>query len=275
MSVDQAEACDLLIRNAELLDGEGSVDIAIADGGHPVDRAEDRRRRPCAQIDAAGGLVTTSFIDPHFHLDKVLSRGLFGAVSLSGGVQQARDVKKHFTVADVESRVMPGARSRGRTGHRPDQDQRRCRLRDAADLDGRRASRSRPFPRSDRYRSHRLPAGRHRHRSRGAWVSSAKRSTWGPISSAACRSSNAPSRISAPMSGTVFDIAEEKAVPLDFHCDYTDLPEFKTLEMVADMTDRARHAGQGHRRPLLRARRLSRRRGEARHRQGQGRRDHR
>ena len=38
------------------------------------------------------------------------------------------------------------------------------------------------------------------------------------------------------MSSTIFDIAEEKGVPLDFHCDYTDLPEFKTLEMVADET---------------------------------------
>jgi cytosine deaminase len=35
---------------------------------------------------------------------------------------------------------------------------------------------------------------------------------------------------------TVFDIAAEKGVPIDFHCDYTDLPQFKTLEMVADVT---------------------------------------
>jgi cytosine deaminase len=35
---------------------------------------------------------------------------------------------------------------------------------------------------------------------------------------------------------TVFDIAAEKSVPIDFHCDYTDLPQFKTLEMVADVT---------------------------------------
>ncbi|MBA3518574.1 MAG: amidohydrolase family protein, partial [Rhizobiales bacterium] len=37
---------------------------------------------------------------------------------------------------------------------------------------------------------------------------------------------------------TVFDIAEECGVAIDFHCDYTDLPEFKTLEMVADATIR-------------------------------------
>jgi cytosine deaminase len=34
----------------------------------------------------------------------------------------------------------------------------------------------------------------------------------------------------------IFDIAEEKGVRIDFHCDYTDLPQFKTLEMVAEET---------------------------------------
>jgi len=104
MPADLSTAADLVIRNAALLDSDGTVDIAVANG---VIRTIAARinGETMRTIDAAGGLVTTSFIDPHFHLDKVLSRGLFGAVSYQEGFGKARDVKKHFTVADVESRV--------------------------------------------------------------------------------------------------------------------------------------------------------------------------
>ncbi len=35
---------------------------------------------------------------------------------------------------------------------------------------------------------------------------------------------------------TILDIAEDTGALVDMHCDYTDLPQFKTLEMLADMT---------------------------------------
>jgi cytosine/creatinine deaminase len=35
---------------------------------------------------------------------------------------------------------------------------------------------------------------------------------------------------------TILDIAVESGALVDMHCDYTDLPQYKTLEMLADMT---------------------------------------
>ena len=84
MPTEQANAADLVIRNAALLDGGGPVDVAVS-GGMIAAVGPDLAVEAARTIDAAGGLVTTSFIDPHFHLDKVLSRGHFGAVSYQEG----------------------------------------------------------------------------------------------------------------------------------------------------------------------------------------------
>ena len=65
------ENCDILIRNARLRGAaEGLRDISIARGridriGPGLDLAAD------TEIDAAGGLVTESFANPHLHLCKV------------------------------------------------------------------------------------------------------------------------------------------------------------------------------------------------------------
>jgi cytosine deaminase len=66
---------DLIIRQANLPDGQKGIDIAIAGAkiaaiAHRVD-AEAH-----AEIDATGRLVTPPFIDPHFHMDATLSLGL-------------------------------------------------------------------------------------------------------------------------------------------------------------------------------------------------------
>ena len=62
---------DLLIRRARLRRGfEGLVDIAIRQG--VIDTIAEAFRGPArAEIDAAGGLVSESFVNPHLHLDKV------------------------------------------------------------------------------------------------------------------------------------------------------------------------------------------------------------
>lgn len=64
----------LIIRHAKLFDKEGLWDIAIKDG---VFQAIERNIVAEAQeeIDAAGNLVSPPFIDPHLHLDAVLSVG--------------------------------------------------------------------------------------------------------------------------------------------------------------------------------------------------------
>lgn len=65
---------DLLIKNANLPDGSTGVDIAISDGAfssvEPSIAAEAQ-----TTIDAAGRLVSPPFIDPHFHMDATLSLG--------------------------------------------------------------------------------------------------------------------------------------------------------------------------------------------------------
>ena len=64
----------LIIRHAKLFDKEGLWDIAIKDG---VFEAIERNIAAKAEeeIDAAGNLVSPPFIDPHLHLDAVLSVG--------------------------------------------------------------------------------------------------------------------------------------------------------------------------------------------------------
>ncbi|MGF0537862.1 amidohydrolase family protein [Agrobacterium sp. ES01] len=66
---------DLMIRNANLPDGRKGIDIGVSGGkiaaievGLPGAAGE--------VIDATGRLVSTSFVDPHFHMDATLSLGL-------------------------------------------------------------------------------------------------------------------------------------------------------------------------------------------------------
>jgi len=62
---------DILIRNARLRgQGDTLVDIAV-DGGKIAAIAPNLPGKARAQIDAAGNLVTESFVDPHLHLCKV------------------------------------------------------------------------------------------------------------------------------------------------------------------------------------------------------------
>ncbi|WP_419906690.1 cytosine deaminase [Hoeflea sp.] len=65
---------DLLIRNANLPDGRGGVDIAIS-GGRFDTIAPGIEAQAQRTIDAGGRLVTPPFIDPHFHMDATLSLG--------------------------------------------------------------------------------------------------------------------------------------------------------------------------------------------------------
>ena len=65
------EACDILIRNAGLRgEAEGLRDIAIA-GGRIAGIGPGLAFAADTEIDAAGGLVTESFANPHLHMCKV------------------------------------------------------------------------------------------------------------------------------------------------------------------------------------------------------------
>jgi cytosine deaminase len=66
---------DLLIRNAALPDGRSGMSIAVRDG--KIVEVTPGLNAPAAQtVDAAGLLVSPPFVDAHFHMDATLSYGL-------------------------------------------------------------------------------------------------------------------------------------------------------------------------------------------------------
>jgi len=66
---------DLLIKNCNLPDGRTGMDIGVTDGC--IAAIEPALTASAGQvIDAAGQLVSTPFVDAHFHMDSTLSYGL-------------------------------------------------------------------------------------------------------------------------------------------------------------------------------------------------------
>jgi cytosine deaminase len=229
-----AGSCDLLIRNAAILDRKGRCDIAIS-GGRITEIAAHLDQVAARTVDAQGGLVTVSFIDPHFHLDKVLSRNYVGAISYQEAFARAREAKKNFTVADVEARVstaldMAVAQGIGRMRTQVDVDfatrlvslegvlRAQERFRNLIDLE------IVAFPQEGIVTDPEAPALLSSALGMGAQFIGGL-----PEFEHSVEDQRTHVR-------TIFDIAEKHNVAIDFHCDYTDLPQFKTLEMVADMT---------------------------------------
>jgi len=66
---------DLVIRNANLPDGRTGIDIAI-NKDRIVEVAPGIRAEAAREIDASGRLVTPPFVDAHFHMDSTLSYGI-------------------------------------------------------------------------------------------------------------------------------------------------------------------------------------------------------
>lgn len=222
---------DLLIRNALLLDRDKPVDLAVQGGA--VAAIEPEIAGPAAEtIDAAGGLVTRSFVDPHFHLDKCLSRRLVGALSPEEAFARAVEAKVHFTVADVEARASEALRlavAQG-IGHIRAQ----CDVDYATKLvsfEGLLRVRERfadvidieivAFPQEGMVKDAEAPALLREAISMGATVV-------GGLPE--CELSVEDQRRHVEQ---ILDIAVETGVPVEMHCDYMDLPELKTLAMLA------------------------------------------
>ena len=65
---------DLIVRNANLPDGRGPVNIAVL--GDRIARIAARIDAEAAEtIDASGCLASPPFVDPHFHMDTTLTLG--------------------------------------------------------------------------------------------------------------------------------------------------------------------------------------------------------
>jgi len=99
---------DLIIRNANLPDGRTGVDIGVESGLiSEVAPALDARAH--REIDAAGRLVSPPFVDCHFHLDSTLTYGqprVNESGTLLEGIELGGELKPHLTVESIRNRAL-------------------------------------------------------------------------------------------------------------------------------------------------------------------------
>src|SRR5207248_9740352 len=96
---------DLIIRHARLHRHDGFVDIAVKDGRFAKIGGELSSHSAQREIDAAGQLVVSPFIDAHVHLDAVLTVGqphYNATVTLLVGIQIWSERKRSLTREDVK-----------------------------------------------------------------------------------------------------------------------------------------------------------------------------
>ena len=99
---------DLLVREANLPDGRSGIDIAVKDGR--IVELKPRIETDAKEvIDAGGRLVTPPFIDAHFHMDSTLSLGqprMNESGTLLEGIKLWSEVKPHLTVEAIKNRAL-------------------------------------------------------------------------------------------------------------------------------------------------------------------------
>lgn len=225
---------DVVITDTCLLDSDQKTDIAIQ-GGRIAKIAPDIAGPRIRTIKAAGGMTTPSFTDPHFHLDKVLSRGHFGALNFKQAFDHARDVKCHFTVADVEERACQAlelavGHGLGKMRAQVDVDFAtgiismegvlRAKERYANQIDIQVVA----FPQEGIVSDPEAESHLRETIKMGAKVI-------GGLPEFEANEADQHTHIE-----TIFNLAEEFDLQIDMHADYTDREQFKTLEMIADMT---------------------------------------
>ncbi len=99
---------DLVVRRARLTDGRGPLDIAISDG-RIVEMAPSVEAGARHEIDAGGRLAAPPFVDPHFHMDATLSLGrprLNESGTLLEGIALWGELKPQLTHDAVIERAM-------------------------------------------------------------------------------------------------------------------------------------------------------------------------
>jgi cytosine deaminase len=99
---------DLIIRNANLPDGRTGVDIAVQNG-LISDVAPALAVRAHREIDAAGRLVTPPFVDSHFHLDSTLTYGrprVNDSGTLLEGIALWGELKPDLTAENIKARAL-------------------------------------------------------------------------------------------------------------------------------------------------------------------------
>ncbi len=99
---------DLLLRAAHLPDGTGPIDIAVKDG-RIVEMGPKIEAEASEVIDATDRLVSPPFVDPHFHMDATLSLGqprLNVTGTLLEGIALWGELKPLLTVEAVVERAL-------------------------------------------------------------------------------------------------------------------------------------------------------------------------
>jgi cytosine deaminase len=98
---------DLLIRGANLPDGRMAQDIAVKDG-RIAEVAPAIQGQATREIGAHGRLVTPPFVDAHFHMDSTLSLGqprMNESGTLLEGIKLWSELKPHLTVEVIKKRA--------------------------------------------------------------------------------------------------------------------------------------------------------------------------
>ncbi|MEO3430214.1 amidohydrolase family protein [Pelagibius sp. CAU 1746] len=99
---------DLIVRNATLPSGETGQDIAVQDG-RIAEVRPNIEAEAAETIDAAGHLVSPPFVDSHFHMDATLSLGL-PRLNQSGtlleGIALWGELKPDLTLAAIKERAL-------------------------------------------------------------------------------------------------------------------------------------------------------------------------
>ncbi len=99
---------DLMIHNANLPDGRKGIDIAISDG-RIKEVAPAIKAKAHQEIDAKGCLATPPFVDSHFHMDAALSLGqprLNQSGTLLEGIALWGELKPQLTVESIKERAL-------------------------------------------------------------------------------------------------------------------------------------------------------------------------
>ena len=99
---------DLIIRNANLPDGRTGIDIGIADGLiKEVKPSLDAKA--AREVDATGRLASPPFVDSHFHLDSTLTYGrprVNASGTLLEGIKLWAELKPDLTVEEIKARAI-------------------------------------------------------------------------------------------------------------------------------------------------------------------------
>ena len=98
---------DLIIRNANLPDGQKGIDIAV-ENGSIVEVGPKLDVQATREIDATNRLATPPFVDSHFHLDSTLSYGqprVNASGTLLEGIELWGELKPHLTVENIKTRA--------------------------------------------------------------------------------------------------------------------------------------------------------------------------